>query len=145
MSKKTIILIISAVIVAVLAAVIAIGSMFGVKNAEQNEGEKVEEVQKGEETAENEKEYTPTFVYFISNDYVETTKDVLDKLQKEYKDKVLFDIRNIDETGEDLSESFGNESVPVLLMHDKKGDICAIQLMATDYQVLKDSIETAIN
>ncbi len=140
MNKKTVILIISAVVVAVLAAVMVIGSLFGVKSTEQGEEQKLEEVKNEAE----EKIYTPTFVYFISNEHIEATQEVLDKLKNEYDGKIIFDIRNIDETGEDLSQSFGNESMPLLLMHDKKGDMCSILMQNSDYEDLKGAIEAAI-
>lgn len=91
------------------------------------------------------KTYTPTFVYFINSEQEAETKDTLDKLKKEYEGRVNFDIRNIDETGEDLEDSIGNDNMPALFMHNSNNDICALLIKTYDYGSLKAAIEKAFD
>ena len=142
MNKKKLILISGAVVILValvLVLVFAIGaddSNEGVKNPENTLAENVEA----------KKEYTPTFMYFISDEdeNLEQTNKMLEELKKEYDGKVIFDIRNITENPEDGENFPVKGTTPALIMLNTSNDICAMNFMCSDKSELKTIIDSAL-
>ena len=88
----------------------------------------------------------PIFMYFVTNSDLEnqTTKEAIEKLQKEYADKVIFEIRNADED-QTLYDNFPIEgSMPMLIMQNKGGDISNFLFSNNDYDQLKAAIEQTL-
>lgn len=115
--------------------------------AESTEAAKTEESSETANTAEEEKVYTPTFMYFVSkNDanYDEAMKAV-DELKAEYDGKVKFDIVDVDENP-DAKKNFEmvDGNTPFLIMLNTKNDICAFEFMCADKDKLKADIENAL-
>lgn len=97
-------------------------------------------------SAEPEKVYTPTFMYFVSSkdDGFENTNKMLEELKKEYSDKITFDIRNIDEDPETVKNFPVEGNTPTLIMLNTKNDICAFLFKCSDKEQLKQEIEKAL-
>lgn len=100
-----------------------------------------------EQKAEEQKVYKPTFMYFVSSkdagydDYMK----VLDKLQKEYKDTVVFDIKNVDENPEVLQNfEIVKGQTPTLIMLNTKNDISNFLFKNGNYDELKAAIDAAL-
>ena len=114
------------------------------KKTEKKE-EKKSEVK--EEKKEEEKVFTPTFMYFISSkdDGFDATNAIIDDLKKEYKGRINFDIKNIDEDPE-LVENFpvGDGNTPTLIMLNTKNEISNILFKTSDKAKLKQAIEAAM-
>jgi len=88
----------------------------------------------------------PIFMYFVTNSDLanKTTKEVIDKLQKEYKDKVIFEIRNADEDPT-LYDNFPIDgAMPMLIMQKKGGDISTFLFSNNDYAQLKAAIDQTL-
>lgn len=95
---------------------------------------------------EVDKEYTPTFMYFVSpndSDY-EAAMAVVAKLQEEYKDKVNFDIHNVEETPEDKENFPVDGATPALIMLNTKNEPSAFEFKCSDEATLKKDIEAAM-
>lgn len=94
-----------------------------------------------------EKVYTPTFMYFVSDsdEGYDATMVTVDELKAEYKDKINFDIRNIDDEPE-LVEKFpvGDGKTPVLIMLNTKNEISNILFNTSDKTKLAETIEAAM-
>ena len=88
----------------------------------------------------------PIFMYFVTNADLENkdTKAALDKLQKEYKDKVIFDIKNADDD-KSLYDNFPIKgSMPMLIMQKKGGDISTFLFANNNYDELKAAIDATL-
>lgn len=88
----------------------------------------------------------PIFMYFVTNADLENkdTKATLDKLQKEYKDKVIFDIKNADDD-KSLYDNFPIKgSMPMLIMQKKGGDISTFLFANNNYDELKAAIDATL-
>ena len=88
----------------------------------------------------------PIFMYFVTNADLENedTKATLDKLQKEYKDKVIFEIRNADED-KSLYDNFPIQgAMPMLIMQKKGGDISNFLFSNNNYDELKAAIDATL-
>ena len=144
MSKKKIILVLAIVLVG-LAAVLAV--IFSPEDKE--EIKQSVDVQEQNVTVENEepkKEYTPTFMYFVSDEdkNKEETDKMLEELKSEYEGKVNFDVRNITENPED-GENFPVKGMtPAVIMLNTSNDICAMQFMCNDKAQLKAIIDATL-
>lgn len=97
---------------------------------------------------------TPTFMYFVSkNDAAyDAAKAVFDELSAEYKDKVKFELKDVD-AEPDLKERFMINledspipmKTPTLIMLDTNNDISTIGLSeCTDKATLKAAIDKAL-
>ena len=97
-------------------------------------------------TNEEEKVYTPTFMYFISASDAdfEKTNGVIEKLKKEYDGKVNFDIRNVDEHPEYLDNFPVKDQTPALIMLNTKNDISDFLFKNGNYEDLKGAIDKAL-
>ena len=96
--------------------------------------------------ADEQKVYSPTFMYFVSNSDADFDKTaaVIDELKKEYGDRVTFDINNIDEKPE-MKENFPVEGqTPALIMLNKSNDISAFEFKCSDKAKLAECIENAL-
>lgn len=89
----------------------------------------------------------PTFMYFVTNADLENadTKKALEELQNEYKDQIVFDIKNM-ETDPTLAESFAlaKGQTPTLIMLNTSNDICKILYKTNDKAALQDAIQVAL-
>ena len=96
---------------------------------------------------EEQKVFTPTFMYFVSekDDGYTATNVIIDELKKEYEGKVNFDIRNIDEDPE-LTKNFpvGDGNTPTLIMLNTKNEISNILFKTSDKEKLKSAIDAAL-
>lgn len=170
MNKKTKIIIITAaaliVVAVILAAVIAgKGKTDDVAEKNDRQVQQVEEeisekeqspekddekkaTQAGTEESEEaeEKVYTPTFMYFISSNDADfdKTNEVIERLKKEYAEKVTFDIRNVDEDPSQLENFPVEGQTPALIMLNTKNDISNFLFQNGNYEELKAAIEGAL-
>ncbi len=109
--------------------------------------ENAENTNVASDSPEEEKEYTPTFMYFISNndEGFDAINVMIDKLKAEYGEKVNFDIRNIDDDPE-LLKNFpiveGN--TPTLIMLNTKNEISNILFKTKNEDELKKAIDAAL-
>ncbi len=122
-------------------------------NIQQVSGEAVNKEEKPSSPRENkneagqnkeEEKFTPTFMYFIEDADVKNTKDVLERLEKEYEGKVVFDIRNVSEDPELLDNFPVEGATPALIMLNTKNDISAFLFKNSNYEELKAEIEKAL-
>lgn len=102
------------------------------------------EPQAQQETATEAPKVAPTFMYFITNADKEQADAIVEKLKREYKD-VNFDVRNVDESPEEL-ENFpiAKGNTPFLIMLNTNNDPCAFE-QVSDEARLKEIIESAKN
>ncbi len=118
------------------------------KSEEKQEEKKAEKApEKKEDKKEEEKVFTPTFMYFISSKDAgfDATNAIIEDLKKEYKGKINFDIKNIDENPE-LVDNFpvGDGNTPTLIMLNTKNEISNILFKTSDKEKLKQAIEAAM-
>lgn len=144
MSKKKIILVLVIVLVG-LAAVLAVT----LSSNDKEETKAPATNQEQDITTENavvEKQYTPTFMYFVSDEdkNKEETDKMLEELKSEYEGKVNFDVRNITETPEDGENFPVKGATPAVIMLNTSNDICAMQFMCNDKAELKEIIDAAL-
>lgn len=133
---------IAAVVIAIVsAAVIVFAIMPKVNKQTVNNEEKTVKTSTGEVIEK------PTFMYFITKADLEdkTTKDSIDKLTEEFGDKVLFDIKNVDEDKK-LLDNFPivKDNTPALIMLKADGDISTFLFKTNEYDKLKSAIETEV-
>ena len=173
--NKKMIGIIAAILVAVVVVVIAVIGAFTVENPDKSGSsivdEKVETIkteEKSQEKAENdavqsdkeqkseskpqptdsakeEKVFTPTFMYFVSekNAGYKEGMAAVEKLKKEYEGKVNFDIRDVDKNPENLENFPVADMIPALIMLNTNNDICAFSPMVIKYEDMKTAIDSA--
>ncbi|MDD6483318.1 MAG: hypothetical protein PUF72_01915 [Clostridiales bacterium] len=96
---------------------------------------------------EEQEKVTPTFKYFVSGadaDYDKTMKTI-EALKSEYKDRVIFDIVNVDEDPQAL-ENFAmvKDNTPYLIMLNTTNDICALRPKINSQKELKVEIDNAL-
>lgn len=133
---------IAAVVIAIVsAAVIVFAIMPKVNKQTVNNEEKTVKTSTGEVIDK------PTFMYFVTKADLEdkTTKDLIDKLAEEFGDKVLFDIKNVDEDKK-LLDNFPivKDNTPALIMLKADGDISTFLFKTNEYEKLKLAIETEV-
>lgn len=165
MNKKTKIIIITAAALVVIAAIIAIVlAGFGNDEPSEPQSESIEEIAENETPDSkdssdvidesgnadsddaDEKVYTPTFMYFVSNDDADfdKTNEVISRLKNEYDGMVTFDIRNVTDDPSQL-ESFPVEGqTPALIMLNTKNDISNFLFQNGNYDDLKAAIDSAL-
>lgn len=172
MNKKKIIIGVVAAIIIVLAGIVIYNAMSGgrgqtesnastdnwgqVTDNSENSNEAVKDGQSAasdnkpsdnsETGADEQKVYSPTFMYFVSNSDADFDKTaaLIDELKKEYGDRVTFDINNIDEKPE-MKENFPVEGqTPALIMLNKSNDISAFEFKCSDKAKLAECIENAL-
>lgn len=82
----------------------------------------------------------PTFMYFVTTDEEKFTAEVIKKLEIEFGERVIFDIKNISKDKK-LVDSFPvKDNTPTLIMMDGEGDISEILFKTTDYDKLRTAI-----
>lgn len=94
----------------------------------------------------DEVKVTPTFMYFVSNsdpDF-DATADMINKLKDEYKDKINFNVINIDENKEAANNFPVQDNTPALIMLNESNDISAIEFKCSDKSTLTDDIKAAL-
>lgn len=147
--KKTAAVVV-ALLVIVLAGIVIYnvssgGSEQPINNSVNNE--QTDNTANNEGAVEEEKVYTPTFMYFVSNSDAdfEKTAAMLDELKKEYGDKITFEIKNIDDEPE-LKDNFPVEGqTPALIMLNTSNDISAFEFQCSDKDKLIECIKNALN
>ena len=95
---------------------------------------------------EEEKVYTPTFMYFVSNNDADfaKTNETIEKLKGEYNGKVNFDVRNVTEDPSQLENFPVEGQTPALIMLDTSNNISNFLFMNGNYDDLKAAIEAAL-
>ena len=147
--KKTAAVVV-ALLVIVLAGIVIYnvssgGSEQPINNSVNNE--QTDNTANNEGAVEEEKVYTPTFMYFVSNSDAdfEKTAAMLYELKKEYGDKITFEIKNIDDEPE-LKDNFPVEGqTPALIMLNTSNDISAFEFQCSDKDKLIECIKNALN
>lgn len=89
----------------------------------------------------------PRFMYFVTKSDLEdkATKEALRRLEKEFAQYVIFDIKNVDDDKK-LLENFSmvRDNTPALIMQGSDGDITTILFKTNDYDKLKAAVEAEI-
>lgn len=132
MSKKKIIAL-------AMSAVMAVGMIAGCGSTNNS----------GTDTAQAEstEKVTPTFMYFVANadDNFDATNTMYTELENEYKDKINFQLVNVDENPEALENfSLVKDQTPALIMLDTSNNISAIEFKCSDKDKLKTDIDNAL-
>ena len=132
MSKKKIIAL-------AMSAVMAVGMIAGCGSTNNS----------GTDTAqiESTEKVTPTFMYFVANadDNFDATNTMYTELENEYKDKINFQLVNVDENPEALENfSLVKDQTPALIMLDTSNNISAIEFKCSDKDKLKTDIDNAL-
>ena len=89
----------------------------------------------------------PTFMYFVANadDNFDATNTMYTELENEYKDKINFQLVNVDENPEALENfSLVKDQTPALIMLDTSNNISAIEFKCSDKDKLKTDIDNAL-
>ena len=132
MSKKKIIAL-------AMSAVMAVGMIAGCGSTKDS----------GTDTAQTEstEKVTPTFMYFVANadDNFDATNTMYTELENEYKDKINFQLVNVDENPEALENfSLVKDQTPALIMLDTSNNISAIEFKCSDKDKLKTDIDNTL-
>ena len=132
MSKKKIIAL-------AMSAVMAVGMIAGCGSTNNS----------GTDTAQTEstEKVTPTFMYFVAYADVnfDATNTMYTELENEYKDKINFQLVNVDENPEALENfSLVKDQTPALIMLDTSNNISAIEFKCSDKDKLKTDIDNAL-
>ena len=153
--NKKIIAVVAAVVVVVAGIILALSlsdkevkteeNTVKVENQNKEEGKDIQSSPENTPEAE-QKVYTPTFMYFVSDEDAnkEETDKMIEELKKEYEGKVNFDIRNITKTPEDGENFPVKGATPALIMLNTTNDICAMEFMCADKEKLVGAIENAL-
>lgn len=134
MSKKKIIAL-------AMSAVMAVGMIAGCGST-NNSGTDTDTAQ-----TESTEKVTPTFMYFVANadDNFDATNTMYTELENEYKDKINFQLVNVDENPEALENfSLVKDQTPALIMLDTSNNISAIEFKCSDKDKLKTDIDNAL-
>lgn len=142
-------------IVSLVLAVVLLAGVSGCKKdkkAESGENKQTVTEKNGENSVEEkteaaeEKVYTPTFMYFVSNDDADfaKTNETIEKLKAEYNGKVNFDVRNVTEDPSQLDNFPVAGQTPALIMLDTSNNISDFLFMNGNYDDLKAAIEAAL-
>lgn len=110
------------------------------------ENKNQEDVKSEMKETEEEKVYTPTFMYFVSNNDADfaKTNETIEKLKGEYNGKVNFDVRNVTEDPSQLENFPVEGQTPALIMLDTSNNISNFLFMNGNYDDLKAAIEAAL-
>lgn len=132
MSKKKIIAL-------AMSAVMAVGMIAGCGNTDNSSTDTAQ--------TESTEKVTPTFMYFVANadDNFDATSTMYTELENEYKDKINFQLVNVDENPEALENfSLVKDQTPALIMLDTSNNISAIEFKCSDKDKLKTDIDNAL-
>lgn len=139
MNKKALITVLCVVVVSVVVITMAIRPKVN-RQSVQNETKTVT-------TQSGEVVNKPRFMYFVSQADIEDTKvkEAIEKLQLEYGQNVIFEIKNIDED-KSLLDNFPivKDNTPALIMLKSDGDISTFLFKTSEYDKLKEAIETEV-
>ena len=135
-------------IVSLVLAVVLLAGVSGCKKdkkAESGENKQTVTEKNGENSVE-EKVYTPTFMYFVSNDDADfaKTNETIEKLKAEYNGKVNFDVKNVTDDPSLLDNFPVAGQTPALIMLDTSNNISNFLFMNGNYDDLKAAIEAAL-
>ena len=110
------------------------------------ENKNQEDVKSEMKETEEEKVYTPTFMYFVSNNDADfaKTNETIEKLKAEYDGKVNFDVRNVTDDPSQLENFPVEGQTPALIMLDTSNNISNFLFMNGNYDDLKAAIEAAL-
>ena len=132
MSKKKIIAL-------AMSAVMAVGMIAGCGSTKDSSTDTAQ--------TESTEKVTPTFMYFVANadDNFDATSTMYTELENEYKDKINFQLVNVDENPEALENfSLVKDQTPALIMLDTSNNISAIEFKCSDKDKLKTDIDNAL-
>lgn len=132
MSKKKIIAL-------AMSAVMAVGMIAGCGSTKDSDTDTAQ--------TESTEKVTPTFMYFVANadDNFDATNTMYTELENEYKDKINFQLVNVDENPEALENfSLVKDQTPALIMLDTSNNISAIEFKCSDKDKLKTDIDNAL-
>ena len=90
---------------------------------------------------------TTHYLYFVANadDNFDATNTMYTELENEYKDKINFQLVNVDENPEALENfSLVKDQTPALIMLDTSNNISAIEFKCSDKDKLKTDIDNAL-
>lgn len=139
MNKKALITVLCVVVVSVVVITMAIRPKVN-RQSVQNETKTVT-------TQSGEVVNKPRFMYFVSQADIEDTKvkEAIEKLQLEYGQNVIFEIKNIDED-KSLLDNFPivKDNTPALIMLKSDGDISTFLFKTSEYDKLKEAIEAEV-
>ena len=87
-----------------------------------------------------------TFMYFVTDNDLESgdLKNTLKKLEDEYGQTVVFDIKNVDKDKSLLDNFPVMDNTPALIMLKPNGDIVNMLFKTEEYDKLKTAIEEAL-
>ena len=140
MNKKALITVLCVIVVSVIVITMAIKPKVN-RQSVQNETKTVT-------TQSGEVVNKPRFMYFVSQSDIEDTKvkETIEKLQLEYGQNVIFEIKNIDED-KSLLDNFPivKDNTPALIMLKSDGDISTFLFKTGEYDKLKEAIEAEVN
>lgn len=114
--------------------------------AEQNTSDGSAGADAAAQQAEDNKVYTPTFMYFVKKtdaDYDAAMKAAAE-LEAEYDGRVTFDIIDVDEQAERAANFPAEGNTPLLIMLNTKNDISAFEFKCSDKEKLKQAIQNAM-
>ena len=116
-----------------------------VKESEKKDTAKNPETQSSTPVVEEEKTFTPLFMYFVtkSDKNYDEYMAVVEDLKKEYKGKVEFDIIDIDENPEAKDNFPAAGNTPLLIMNNTKNEISGFGFKCADKEQLKQYIEAS--
>ncbi len=116
-----------------------------VKESEKKDTAKNTETQSSTTAVEEEKTFTPLFMYFVtkSDKNYDEYMAVVEDLKKEYKGKVEFDIIDIDENPEAKDNFPAAGNTPLLIMNNTKNEISGFGFKCADKEQLKQYIEAS--
>lgn len=116
------------------------------QSSPESEENKTEDQTQAAQQSEEEKTYTPTFMYFVSNsdEGHDATMVMIDELKKEFDGKIRFDIRNIDDEPELVNNFPVKDNTPTLIMLNTKNDISNIMFKTKDKDKLTEAIKAAM-
>ncbi len=89
----------------------------------------------------------PTFMYFVSksDEAYEEEMKIVEDLKKDFEDKVVFDIKDIDEDPEAIkSFPMVKNNTPFIIMLDKYNDLSVFKPGVSDTKELKNYIKEAL-
>lgn len=139
MNKKALITVLCVIVVSVIVITMAIKPKVN-RQSVQNETKTVT-------TQSGEVVNKPRFMYFVSQSDIEDTKvkETIEKLQLEYGQNVIFEIKNIDED-KSLLDNFPivKDNTPALIMLKSDGDISTFLFKTGEYDKLKEAIEAEV-
>lgn len=88
----------------------------------------------------------PKFMLFVTDaEYGAELKNIVHKLEKEYKGRAEISVMNVDQNKSLLNSFPVDGNTPAVIMTDELGDVCGIHFKTDSYDTMRIIIEDAIN